>query len=122
LDYDRSWAEYAAGFGAPSGEHWLGLQLLNLITKTKNLPQLRLDLWDCYGNNYFIVYDYFQVFAWLRLSWRNCLVVTSGLGRVQPVPPEAWEKGCGQRVRLNALTSLVAGPEQRRLHHQGPGQ
>ena len=40
LAFNRSWAEYAAGFGDPRGEHWLGLRAIAAMTGVASNAQL----------------------------------------------------------------------------------
>ena len=36
VDFTRNWTQYAAGFGSINGEHWLGNDLISLLTKGRN--------------------------------------------------------------------------------------
>lgn len=43
VDFNKTWAEYAAGFGTTSGEFWLGNDNINFIT-TNQMFLLRIEL------------------------------------------------------------------------------
>ncbi|XP_033630372.1 angiopoietin-2-like [Asterias rubens] len=45
VDFDRNWAEYKSGFGDPSGEYWLGNDILVGLTSNGSWD-LRIDLED----------------------------------------------------------------------------
>ena len=58
---NRSWAEYKVGFGDPSGNYWLGNDLLSQLT-ANNRYKLRFDLQQRYsGNWYYAEYYTFRV-------------------------------------------------------------
>jgi len=58
---NRSWAEYKVGFGDPSGNFWLGNDLLSQLT-ANNRYKLRFDLQQRNtGNWYYAVYRTFLV-------------------------------------------------------------
>ncbi|XP_059850447.1 tenascin-like isoform X6 [Hypanus sabinus] len=59
VDFFRKWKEYAAGFGNPSGEFWLGLENLHKITSEGNY-ELRVDLRD-QGDTAYAIYDKFSI-------------------------------------------------------------
>ena len=60
VDFDKTWAEYKAGFGDVYGEHWLGLEHISRMTHAGAFD-LRIDLeaWD--GTTTYIVYFLFRV-------------------------------------------------------------
>ena len=43
VDFDQDWDSYAAGFGAPHGEYWLGNEYLHYLTNTRSY-KLRFEL------------------------------------------------------------------------------
>ena len=57
---EKLWADYKTGFGNCSGEFWLGLDNMANITREGNW-QLRVDLTDWDGAEYFALYDNFRV-------------------------------------------------------------
>ena len=60
---NRSWAEYKAGFGDPSGNYWLGNDLLSQLT-ANNRYKLRFDLQQRdTGNWYYAEYSTFRVLS-----------------------------------------------------------
>ncbi|KAJ4438817.1 hypothetical protein ANN_14769 [Periplaneta americana] len=59
-EFNRKWDEYAAGFGSPSGEFWLGNEALHSLT-ADNCSSLRVDLRDIYGKTWVAEYDEFSV-------------------------------------------------------------
>ncbi|CAH0386228.1 unnamed protein product [Bemisia tabaci] len=59
-NFDRKWAEYAAGFGSPSGEFWIGNEVLHQLTRN-NDSMLRVDFTDIDGKNYRAEYSEFSV-------------------------------------------------------------
>ena len=59
--FDRPWAEYKVGFGQPSGNYWLGNDLLSQLT-ANNRYKLRFDLQqNDTGNWYYAEYSWFKV-------------------------------------------------------------
>jgi len=60
---NRSWAEYKVGFGEPSGNYWLGNDLLSQLT-ANNRYKLKFDLQqDGTGNWYYAEYSTFTVLS-----------------------------------------------------------
>jgi len=63
---NRTWAEYKVGFGDPSGNYWLGNDLLSQLT-ANNRYKLRFDLQQRYtGNWYYAEYSTFRVLSEAR--------------------------------------------------------
>ncbi|XP_067094977.1 angiopoietin-4 [Osmerus mordax] len=60
LDFQRSWEEYKLGFGDPSGEHWLGNELVYQLT-THAQYAMRVVLQDWEGHAPYSHYDKFQL-------------------------------------------------------------
>jgi len=56
----RNWTEYRAGFGPPTGQLWLGLESIFLLTN-KEPVQLRVHLEDWDGNRTAIVVNEFKI-------------------------------------------------------------
>lgn len=61
-NFNRSWAEYEAGFGSLHGEYWLGLLHIYRLTKSREYS-LRVDLWDFDGDTAFALYDSFYIYG-----------------------------------------------------------
>jgi len=60
VNFYRGWAEYKSGFGSVSGEHWLGLDKINRLSKT--MPhKLRIDLTAFDGSKKFGTWRTFMV-------------------------------------------------------------
>jgi len=60
---NRSWTEYKVGFGDPSGNYWLGNDLLGQLT-ANNRYKLRIDLQQSgTGNWYYAEYSTFRVLS-----------------------------------------------------------
>ena len=60
---NRSWAEFKVGFGDPSGNYWLGNDLLSQLT-ANNRYKLRFDLQSRdTGNWYYAEYSTFRVLS-----------------------------------------------------------
>lgn len=59
-DFNRSWADYAQGFGTPSGEYWIGNEQLHHLT-LNNCTQLLVQMQDIYDNNWVAEYKYFYI-------------------------------------------------------------
>ncbi|KAK4303802.1 hypothetical protein Pmani_024220, partial [Petrolisthes manimaculis] len=59
-DFSRGWAEYKAGFGDPTGEHWLGLDALHVMTKSR-LQELRVNITDWHNNTAWAEWKEFNV-------------------------------------------------------------
>ena len=57
---ERLWQEYKNGFGNVEGEFWLGLDNMATMTGVGNW-QLRVDMTDWDGRQYFALYDQFRV-------------------------------------------------------------
>ncbi|XP_034021829.1 angiopoietin-4 isoform X2 [Thalassophryne amazonica] len=60
VDFQRSWREYKMGFGDVFGEHWLGNEVLYLLTNQVQYS-LRVDLTDWDGNSAHSLYDRFTL-------------------------------------------------------------
>ena len=56
VDFYRHWNDYKHGFGDLSGEFWLGLDRIHLLT-SDNHNMLRVDLEDIDGNTAFADYN-----------------------------------------------------------------
>jgi len=60
--FNRSWAEFKVGFGDPSGNYWLGNDLLSQLTASAGRYKLQFDLQSrSNGNWYRAVYSEFTV-------------------------------------------------------------
>ncbi|KAL2102878.1 hypothetical protein ACEWY4_002046 [Coilia grayii] len=60
VNFFRGWDQYKNGFGHATGEYWLGLEAIHLLTaKTKH--ELRVDLEDFEGNKAFAKYSSFSI-------------------------------------------------------------
>ncbi|XP_034107079.1 protein scabrous [Drosophila albomicans] len=59
-DFNRSWADYAQGFGTPGGEYWIGNEQLHHLT-LNNCTQLRIHMQDIYDNNWVAEYKHFYI-------------------------------------------------------------
>ena len=63
---NRTWAQYKVGFGDPSGNYWLGNDLLSQLT-ANNSYKLRIDLQQSdTGNWYYAEYRTFSVLSEAR--------------------------------------------------------
>ncbi|XP_059377224.1 microfibril-associated glycoprotein 4-like [Carassius carassius] len=60
VNFFRPWKSYKWGFGNKAGEYWLGLELLNQLTR-KNKYKLRVDLEDFDGKKAYALYNSFSV-------------------------------------------------------------
>ncbi|XP_078073292.1 angiopoietin-1-like isoform X2 [Mustelus asterias] len=60
VDFHRTWKEYKMGFGNPSGEHWLGNEMIFLHTNQRPCS-LRIELRDWEGNQAYSSYEKIQV-------------------------------------------------------------
>jgi len=62
--FDRSWAEFKVGFGDPSGNYWLGNELLSQLTVNDSY-KLRFDLQSRSNSNnwYWAEYSTFRVLS-----------------------------------------------------------
>ncbi|XP_032808669.1 angiopoietin-4-like [Petromyzon marinus] len=76
VDFHRSWQEYKLGFGLPSGEHWLGNELIHQLSSNKP-SQLRIMLWDWEGHSAYAHYSDFQL-AGERQNYRLLVKGYSG--------------------------------------------
>ena len=63
--FNRSWAEFRVGFGDPSGNYWLGNELLSQLT-ANNTYKLRFDLQSRNTSNWY--YAEYSTFIVLTLS------------------------------------------------------
>jgi len=71
VDFQQKWAEYVTGFGNLSGEHWIGLENIHLLTQQRPLkyriqyseskPKLRIDFEDWDGLQMHVEYKRFLV-------------------------------------------------------------
>ncbi|XP_058790511.1 protein scabrous [Phymastichus coffea] len=60
VDFDRSWNDYAAGFGSPINEFWAGNEALHRLS-SDNCTRLRIELHDIDGNYWVANYEDFRV-------------------------------------------------------------
>lgn len=60
VDFDRTWNDYATGFGSPVNEFWAGNEALHRLTRD-NCTRLKIDLIDIYGTYWRADYDQFRV-------------------------------------------------------------
>jgi len=61
VEFKRTWAEYAAGFGNRNGEFWLGNDNLAALLAQKTPQVLRIELEDWKGNKRYAEYSNFKV-------------------------------------------------------------
>lgn len=59
-DFNRSWEDYANGFGSPAGEFWIGNEQLHHLT-LNNCTQLRVLMQDIYDNVWLAEYSQFYI-------------------------------------------------------------
>ncbi|XP_037944202.1 protein scabrous-like [Teleopsis dalmanni] len=59
-DFNRSWEDYAAGFGTPAGEYWIGNEQLHHLT-VNNCTELRIIMQDIYDNVWQAQYSNFYI-------------------------------------------------------------
>uniref|UniRef100_A0A3P8YJ96 Fibrinogen C-terminal domain-containing protein n=1 Tax=Esox lucius TaxID=8010 RepID=A0A3P8YJ96_ESOLU len=62
VDFHRDWRDYKMGFGDPSGEYWVGNDVIHLITTSKEYT-LHVQLKDAEGNEATSYYDHFYIDA-----------------------------------------------------------
>ncbi|TMS18107.1 Angiopoietin-2 [Larimichthys crocea] len=60
VDFHRGWKDYKMGFGEPSGEHWLGNDIIHKLTSSQEYS-LHVQLKDREGNEAFSHYDRFYI-------------------------------------------------------------
>jgi hypothetical protein len=60
VDFDRSWNDYATGFGSPINEFWAGNEALHRLSRD-NCTRLRIELNDIEGNFWVANYENFGV-------------------------------------------------------------
>lgn len=60
VDFNRSWNEYASGFGSPAGEYWIGNEVLSHLT-SDNCRSLKIIMQDIYDNTWQAIYNEFSV-------------------------------------------------------------
>ncbi|XP_068137456.1 angiopoietin-2 [Hyperolius riggenbachi] len=60
VDFHRTWKEYKKGFGDPSGEYWLGNELVSQLTNQQRYV-LKIQLKDWEGNEAYSLYDQFYL-------------------------------------------------------------
>lgn len=60
VDFNRSWEEYAQGFGIPSGEFWIGNEILHHLTQD-NCTKLKIVMHDIYDNTWIAKYNNFSI-------------------------------------------------------------
>ena len=62
VKFNRNWVAYRDGFGDLTGEHWLGLENMYLLTSfTGRYFDLRVDMEDFLGKTAYALYRYFQI-------------------------------------------------------------
>ncbi|XP_028411165.1 ryncolin-1-like [Dendronephthya gigantea] len=60
VDFYRGWEDYKHGFGNLSGEYWLGLDKIHMMTNISQ-NELRIDMENTSGNTRYAHYDSFKV-------------------------------------------------------------
>ncbi|TSK31429.1 Angiopoietin-2 [Bagarius yarrelli] len=60
MDFHRNWKDYKTGFGDPTGEHWLGNDVIHLLTKSRDYT-LQVQLEDGDGSQAYSQYDNFYI-------------------------------------------------------------
>ncbi|XP_039990440.1 microfibril-associated glycoprotein 4-like isoform X2 [Xiphias gladius] len=60
VNFFMKWDHYKTGFGSATGEYWLGLETMHLLTQAKNY-ELRVDMEDFEGQKVFAEYSSFSV-------------------------------------------------------------
>ena len=60
----RNWDDYSGGFGRLSGEFWLGLENIHLLTDQKDY-ELKVELVGWNNKYYTSYYDNFRVQVWI---------------------------------------------------------
>ncbi|XP_029369380.1 angiopoietin-2b isoform X4 [Echeneis naucrates] len=60
VNFHRGWRDYKMGFGEPSGEHWLGNDIIHKLTSSQEYS-LQVQLKDREGNEAFSHYDRFYI-------------------------------------------------------------
>lgn len=60
VDFNRSWEAYANGFGTPSGEYWMGNEMLHHLT-ADNCTELKIVMQDIYDNTWYAQYKNFYI-------------------------------------------------------------
>uniref|UniRef100_A0A8D3B1K5 Angiopoietin 2b n=1 Tax=Scophthalmus maximus TaxID=52904 RepID=A0A8D3B1K5_SCOMX len=60
VNFHRGWRDYKVGFGEPSGEHWLGNDIIHRLTNSQEYS-LHVQLKDREGNEAFSHYDRFYI-------------------------------------------------------------
>lgn len=58
--FNRTWSTYSAGFGDPLYDYWLGNKYLSILTNDNDY-ELKIDVWDIFGDHYYALYDTFRV-------------------------------------------------------------
>ena len=61
VNFRRTWAEYADGFGHLEAEHWLGLNKTHCLTTRRPTASLRVDMSDFDGQTKYALYQFFNV-------------------------------------------------------------
>ncbi|KAM4630520.1 angiopoietin-2b [Polymixia lowei] len=60
VDFHRGWRDYKMGFGEPSGEHWLGNDVIHKLTSSQEYS-LHVHVKDREGNEAYSQYDHFYI-------------------------------------------------------------
>ncbi|XP_019949948.1 microfibril-associated glycoprotein 4-like isoform X2 [Paralichthys olivaceus] len=60
INFYRGWDQYKTGFGLASGEYWLGLENIHLLTLRKSY-EMRIDMEDFEGAKAYVHYSSFMV-------------------------------------------------------------
>ncbi|CAK6971148.1 microfibril-associated glycoprotein 4-like [Scomber scombrus] len=60
INFYRGWDQYKTGFGQASGEYWLGLENIHLLTQRKSY-ELRIEMEDFEGAKAYVHYSSFSV-------------------------------------------------------------
>ncbi|OCT78404.1 angiopoietin-2 [Xenopus laevis] len=60
VDFHRTWKDYKKGFGDPTGEYWLGNELVSQLTNLQKYV-LKIQLRDWEGNQAFSLYEHFYL-------------------------------------------------------------